>query len=114
VHGLSYSPSYQELIGRHTRRIWNDANGTALIEAFSMGGMAHGVPLATTMGAESCGAVGAFFLDVGISITSHASGVCTNLSLKCRVSLGPCQHRFRLLTARPSSLAQPPKARRVR
>jgi hypothetical protein len=71
VHGLSDNPSYQELIGRHTRRIWNDANGTALIEAFSIGGMAHGVPLATTMGAESCGAAGAFFLDVGISSTHH-------------------------------------------
>jgi hypothetical protein len=71
VHALSDNPSYQELIGRHTRRVWNDANGTALIEAFSIGGMAHGVPLATPMGAESCGAPGAFFLDVGISSTHH-------------------------------------------
>jgi poly(hydroxyalkanoate) depolymerase family esterase len=71
VHGLSDSPSYQESIGRHTRRVWNDANGTALIEAFSIGGMAHGVPLATTMGAENCGAAGSFFLDVGISSTHH-------------------------------------------
>jgi poly(hydroxyalkanoate) depolymerase family esterase len=71
VHGLSDSPSYQELIGSHTRRIWNDANGKALIEAFSISGMAHGVPLATTTGGESCGAAGAFFLDVGISSTHH-------------------------------------------
>ena len=71
VHGLSDSPSYEELIGKQRRRIWNDANGTALIEAFSIGGMAHGVPLATTMGSESCGAAGAFFLDVGISSTHH-------------------------------------------
>ena len=70
MHGLSDSPSYQELIGSHTRRIWNEANGKALIEAFSISGMAHGVPLATT-GGESCGAAGAFFLDVGISSTHH-------------------------------------------
>jgi poly(hydroxyalkanoate) depolymerase family esterase len=70
VHGLSDAPSYQESIGRHTRRVWNDANGMALIEAFSISGMAHGVPLATTDG-ESCGAAGAFFLDVGISSTHH-------------------------------------------
>jgi hypothetical protein len=31
----------------------------------------HGVPLATTTGGESCGAAGAFFLDVGISSTHH-------------------------------------------
>jgi poly(hydroxyalkanoate) depolymerase family esterase len=67
VHGLSDSPSYQELIGGHTRRIWTDTNGEALIEAFTVRGMAHGVPLAT--GGESCGAAGAFFLDVGISST---------------------------------------------
>ena len=70
VHGLSDSPSYQELIGSHTRRVWSDANGEALIEAFSISGMAHGVPLATT-GGESYGAAGAFFLDVGISSTHH-------------------------------------------
>jgi poly(hydroxyalkanoate) depolymerase family esterase len=71
VHGLSGSPSYQELIGGHTRRIWSDANGEALIEAFAIRGMAHGVPLATTTGGERCGAAGAFFLDVGISSTHH-------------------------------------------
>src|SRR6266550_5393032 len=71
VHGLSDSPSYQESIGSYTRRIWNDAKGKALIEAFSISGMAHGVPLATTTDGESCGAAGAFFLDVGISSTHH-------------------------------------------
>jgi poly(hydroxyalkanoate) depolymerase family esterase len=71
VHALSDSPSYQELIGTHTRRIWTDATGNALIEAFSISGMGHGVPLATSTGGESYGAAGAFFLDVGISATHH-------------------------------------------
>ena len=70
VHGLSDSPSHKEMIGSHARRVWNDANGKALIEAFSISGMAHGLPLATT-GGESCGAAGAFFLDEGISSTHH-------------------------------------------
>jgi hypothetical protein len=70
VHGLSESPSHDEFIENHTRRVWSDANGNALIEAFSINGMAHGVPLATTT-EESCGSVGAFFLDVGISSTHH-------------------------------------------
>ena len=52
------------------RRVWSDANGEALIEAFSISGMMHGVPLATTTG-ERCGSAGAFFLDVGISSTHH-------------------------------------------
>jgi poly(hydroxyalkanoate) depolymerase family esterase len=70
VHGLSDTPSHQELIGGHTRRIWSDTTGEARIEAFTIRDMAHGVPLATT-GGEICGAVGAFFLDVGISSTHH-------------------------------------------
>ena len=70
AHGLSDSPSYQELIGSHTLRIWSDANGKTLIEAFSISGMMHGVPLATTAG-ERCGSTGAFFLDAGISSTHH-------------------------------------------
>jgi hypothetical protein len=68
VHGLSESPSYHEFIENHTRRVWSDANGEALLEAFSIGGMMHGVPLATTT-QERCGCTGAFFLDMGISST---------------------------------------------
>jgi poly(hydroxyalkanoate) depolymerase family esterase len=70
VQGLSDTPSHQELIGDHTRRVWSDTNGEARIEAFTIRGMGHGVPLATT-GGEICGAAGAFFLDVGISSTHH-------------------------------------------
>jgi poly(hydroxyalkanoate) depolymerase family esterase len=70
VHGLSESPSHQEFIESSTRRVWSDTSGEALIEAFSISGMTHGVPLATTT-EESCGSVGAFFLDVGISSTHH-------------------------------------------
>jgi feruloyl esterase len=71
VQGLSNTPSYEELIGSHTRRVWNDADGEARIEAFSISGMGHGVPLATRTGEDTCGAVGAFFLDAGISSTHH-------------------------------------------
>jgi poly(hydroxyalkanoate) depolymerase family esterase len=71
VHGLSSIPSYEESIGSHTRRVWNDADGNALIEAFSISGMAHGVPLASTLREENCGAAGPFFLDAGISSTHH-------------------------------------------
>jgi poly(hydroxyalkanoate) depolymerase family esterase len=71
VQGLSDRPAYQELIGSHTRRVWSDDKGEPLIEAFSIDGMAHGVPLGITTGGEGCGATGAFFLDVGISSTHH-------------------------------------------
>jgi poly(hydroxyalkanoate) depolymerase family esterase len=70
LHGLDESPSYEETIGSHVHRVWTDAQGHPQIEAFSIAGMAHGVPLSTTS-EKSCGAAGAFFLDVGISSTHH-------------------------------------------
>jgi hypothetical protein len=68
VQELSKAPSHEELAENYTRRVWRDANGDARIEAFSIDGMAHGVPLATRA-EDSCGSAGAFFLDVGISST---------------------------------------------
>ncbi|MGB7077808.1 MAG: PHB depolymerase family esterase [Xanthobacteraceae bacterium] len=70
VHGLAELPSYETTIERHQRRVWTDTDGEPLIEAISVRGMGHGVPLAAT-GENSCGAAGAFFLDAGISSTYH-------------------------------------------
>src|SRR5215510_3487505 len=69
VHGLPARPSAQEEIGNHTRRVWNDAAGQTRIESFTVSGMAHGVPLATS--GDSCGTTGPFFLDAGLSSTHH-------------------------------------------
>jgi poly(hydroxyalkanoate) depolymerase family esterase len=71
LHGLEHRLSYQESNGTHTRRVWSDSEGNPLIEAFSITSMAHGVPLSTQAGRESCGIPGPFFLDVGISSTHH-------------------------------------------
>jgi poly(hydroxyalkanoate) depolymerase family esterase len=71
VHGLPAAPSFEETIGPTTRRVWSDANGDAQIEAFLVSGMAHGVPLTSTLGKNNCGAAGPFFLDAGISSTHY-------------------------------------------
>jgi poly(hydroxyalkanoate) depolymerase family esterase len=71
IHGLPATPSVDETIGGHNRRVWNDANGDPVIEAFLISGMGHGVPLSSTMGKNNCGVAGAFFLDAGISSTHH-------------------------------------------
>jgi poly(hydroxyalkanoate) depolymerase family esterase len=68
VQKLPERPSCEDRTGRHSHRVWNDANGDRRVEAFSIAGMAHGVPLATT-GAEACGVAGPFFLEAGISST---------------------------------------------
>jgi len=68
VQSLPERPTGEERIGPHTRRIWKDANGETRLEAYSIAGMPHGVPL-STVGADACGVAGAFFLDAGISST---------------------------------------------
>jgi len=69
IHGLSSSATHTELGAGYTRRVWDDVNGTTLIEAYSIAGMAHGVPIASLPIAEHCGVAGAFFHDVGLSST---------------------------------------------
>lgn len=71
VHSRSSTPSYEESIGAHTHKVWNDADGDRLIEAFSISGMGHGVPLDLNRDEDGCGAAGPFFSDVGISSTNH-------------------------------------------
>jgi poly(hydroxyalkanoate) depolymerase family esterase len=70
VQRLPERSSGEERIGPHTRRFWTDANGDIRLEAYSIAGMTHGVPLATT-GADGCGVVGPFFLEAGVSSTAH-------------------------------------------
>jgi poly(hydroxyalkanoate) depolymerase family esterase len=70
VQGLRREPSDLEHGARFTRRIWTNDKGEAQLEAFSIDGMGHGVPLATT-GPDTYGAVGPFFLDAGVSATNR-------------------------------------------
>lgn len=71
VHGLSAVPSYEEEVGPHIRRVWNDIEGNTLVEAFLISGMGHGVPLGLTLDGENCGTAGPFFLEAGISSTAN-------------------------------------------
>jgi hypothetical protein len=60
----------EDVVDGYSRRLWRKA-GETVVEAFSIVGMGHGVPLATSADAQSCGAPGQFLLDVGISSTYH-------------------------------------------
>jgi feruloyl esterase len=71
VHGLSAEPDFVHQVRGHSRRVWRDETGTDLIEAYSISGMGHGVPLALVHGADHCGHVGAFHFDVGLSSSSQ-------------------------------------------
>ena len=71
VHALSPTPSHEDAVDGHRRRVWNDASGATLVEAISISGMGHGVPLSTRNRDAAHGVPGPFFLDVGISSTRY-------------------------------------------
>src|SRR5262249_53644509 len=75
LHGLPPRPSREERIGGHMRRLWFGADGDPRVEAFSVTGMAHALPLGlgkqAGKQADAYGAVGPFFHDVGICSTQR-------------------------------------------
>lgn len=65
VHGLSAAPSHETSVDGHRRRVWRNAAGDSVLEAYTIAGMAHGAPIDT----DACGQAAPFFLDTGISST---------------------------------------------
>ncbi|WP_443478779.1 alpha/beta hydrolase family esterase [Novosphingobium aerophilum] len=70
LHEVGPHPDRIENIGGHQRRVWCDADGREVMEAYSIAGMAHGTPLDTS-GENGCGKSGAFMLEAGISSTDR-------------------------------------------
>jgi feruloyl esterase len=71
VHGLAAPPTTEDEVDGYPHRVWRDPSGVAVVEAYTITGMDHGVPIAVDYGDGGCGAAGRFILDVGISSTEH-------------------------------------------
>jgi poly(hydroxyalkanoate) depolymerase family esterase len=71
LHGLTIVPAVEGRTGDHLRRVWHDANGTALVESHTIAGMAHGAPIRAGTGPGCCGTAGPATLDIGVSSTHH-------------------------------------------
>jgi poly(hydroxyalkanoate) depolymerase family esterase len=113
VQRLPEHPTSEEQIGRHTRRTWKDANGGTRLEAYSIAGMAHGVPLAKE-GTDACGIAGPFFLEAGISSTALIArfwGLETAVARKRSAQMQPAKTIAAKSVLHPSAvLAEPPRA----
>ncbi len=71
LHGLDPKPDRIDAAGGYPRRIWSGADGTPLIEQYTITGMAHGIPLDPGTGEGESGEAGAHMLDVGLSSTDR-------------------------------------------
>ena len=70
LHQAGAEPDRRDEVDGYPHRVWCDATGRAVVEEYSITGMGHGTPLATT-GKEGCGQGGAYMLEAGISSTRH-------------------------------------------
>jgi poly(hydroxyalkanoate) depolymerase family esterase len=70
VHGVLEAPNCDETTGNHRIRNWRDGSGQDVIEAHTIVGMGHGVPLAP-MGKHQCGLAGPMHFDVGVSSSAR-------------------------------------------
>jgi hypothetical protein len=70
VHGADAVADFEDKVNGHSRRVWQQA-GSEIIEAISIKGMAHGVPLATSGPEHRYGNVSPFHFDVGLSSSLH-------------------------------------------
>jgi poly(hydroxyalkanoate) depolymerase family esterase len=71
VHGLSHAEAETGTVDGYPRRVWRDSSGEALVEEYTITGMAHGTPLAPSATDHPHGASGPFLLDVGIASSYH-------------------------------------------
>lgn len=69
VHGLTEAPAVEASGDGYRHRVWRNSDGENVLEAYTITGMAHGVPIAAGVGDGSCGEAAPFILDVGISST---------------------------------------------
>lgn len=112
VHGVPVRPRIEHTIEGHLRRVWRTEVDEDVIEAVSIAGMGHGVPLASSQGVERCGNAGAFHFDVGVSSSHHILrfwGVANNSvavvkkPAKLTQPLVPAQDEIPSLAARESA-----------
>lgn len=71
LHGLAVTPSVNEIVRGHRRRVWRDRDGREAIESYTIAGLGHGTPIDPASGV---GAPGAFILSAGISSTHLIAG----------------------------------------
>ena len=71
LHGLGPKPERIDEVAGYPRRGWLGADGTPLIEQYTITGMAHGIPLDPGTGEGESGTAGAHMLDVGLSSTDR-------------------------------------------
>lgn len=101
VHGLAGVTPRVDLVDGHPRRAWRDPAGHAVVEAFTIEGMAHGTPLAPSAPEGPHGHAGPFFIDAGIASSLHIARFFGITDWRSQVQPSPAPEARRAAPAMP-------------
>jgi poly(hydroxyalkanoate) depolymerase family esterase len=112
VHGLSDTRAETGKVDGYPRRVWRGSSGEALVEEYTITGMAHGAPLAPSAAEDPHGAAGPFLLDVGIASSYHIAafwGLTEGAAARThpRPAMAPSARPPEFVKATPSKPARP-------
>jgi poly(hydroxyalkanoate) depolymerase family esterase len=71
VHGADQTADLSDTIAGYPHRVFHNHAGTAVVETYSITGMAHGQPIDPGTGSQQCGTPAAYILDVNICAAYH-------------------------------------------
>lgn len=74
VHGIDQVAETTDTVNGFPHAVHRTAGGTAVVETYSLTGMAHGQPVDPGTGAQQCGVATSVFLDVNICASWYIAG----------------------------------------
>ncbi|WP_242136880.1 PHB depolymerase family esterase [Sphingomonas sp. TREG-RG-20F-R18-01] len=93
LHGIAGAPHVTDVVNGYPHRAWRNADGRIVVEAYSITGMGHGIPLDTN-DAGSVEVAGPYMLDTAISSSQRIAefwGLCSN-TIAQSDAVGRAQH----------------------
>lgn len=117
LHGVPATSSEEAMVDGHARRQWLNSDGDAVVESFTIAGMAHGTPLGVADTGERFGSPGPFLLEAGIASSYHIAkffGLTGRIHLAVDAEPAPKQHHAGTTaqSAADGQFAQPGAGRR--
>jgi poly(hydroxyalkanoate) depolymerase family esterase len=73
VLGIDQTPDMEETVNGHAHKVFQDQNGTPLVETWLINGMTHGTPIDPGSGEMQCGTAAPFILVAGICSSLYIS-----------------------------------------
>jgi len=73
VHGIDPASSVKDTVNGYPHEVYKDASGKAMVETYSITGMAHGHPVDPGTGPDQCGTADKYVLNVHICSSLYAA-----------------------------------------